>query len=241
MTGLTRALTAVLLAIPPATVNAECRQALALGLDVSGSVDADEYRLQMNGLAAALEQSSVTAALLQYVSAPVVISVYDWSGPESQRLIVPWTPITDATKIGYVTATLRTTPRQRMEVATALGQAMSYGVDLLQQMPTCWQATLDLTGDGKSNSGPLPQDTSVPEGMTVNALVIGPGPNRPTGEAWVEASALVAYFEAWVIRGPDAFVEVANGFEDFEAAMTRKLLREIQGLSLVEATGQRSP
>ena len=33
---------------------AACRQALALGLDVSGSVDAVEYRLQTAGLAAAL-------------------------------------------------------------------------------------------------------------------------------------------------------------------------------------------
>ena len=32
-------------------VMAECRQALALGLDVSGSVDAREYRLQIGGVA----------------------------------------------------------------------------------------------------------------------------------------------------------------------------------------------
>ena len=34
---------------------AACRQALALGLDVSGSVDACEYRLQIDGLAQALD------------------------------------------------------------------------------------------------------------------------------------------------------------------------------------------
>ena len=33
---------------------ADCRQALALGLDVSGSVDSAEYALQMQGLANAV-------------------------------------------------------------------------------------------------------------------------------------------------------------------------------------------
>ncbi|MCX8955594.1 DUF1194 domain-containing protein, partial [Ruegeria sp. NA] len=37
----------------------ECRQALALGLDVSGSVDSREYRLQLDGLASALTRPEV--------------------------------------------------------------------------------------------------------------------------------------------------------------------------------------
>ena len=37
-----------------ATTASACRLALALGLDVSGSVDASEYRLQLNGLSTAL-------------------------------------------------------------------------------------------------------------------------------------------------------------------------------------------
>ena len=35
-----------------------------------------------------------------------------------------------------------------------------------------------------------------------------------------------------MIVGPDAFVETALGFEAFEDAMVRKLLRELQGLAL---------
>ena len=42
---------------------AECRQALALGLDVSGSVDAREYRLQLDGVAGALDDPAVRAAV----------------------------------------------------------------------------------------------------------------------------------------------------------------------------------
>lgn len=35
----------------PHAAQANCRLALALGLDVSGSVDSREYRLQLDGLA----------------------------------------------------------------------------------------------------------------------------------------------------------------------------------------------
>ncbi len=37
---------------------------------------------------------------------------------------------------------------------------------------------------------------------------------------------LSAHYRAEVIHGPGAFVEVARGYKDFEAAMRRKLLRE---------------
>ena len=37
----------------------------------------------------------------------------------------------------------------------------------------------------------------------------------------------VAYYEANVIRGPGAFVEVAAGYDNYAVAMKRKLLREI--------------
>jgi hypothetical protein len=35
-----------------------------------------------------------------------------------------------------------------------------------------------------------------------------------------------------VLAGPDAFSEVAIGFEDYERAMRRKLIREMEFLSI---------
>jgi len=43
---------------------------------------------------------------------------------------------------------------------------------------------------------------------------------------------LSAYYTANVIRGPDAFVEVALGYEDYAAAMERKLLRELASIAI---------
>jgi hypothetical protein len=47
-----------------------------------------------------------------------------------------------------------------------------------------------------------------------------------------EIAQLSAYFTAEVILGPEAFVEVALGFEEYATAMEVKLLRELEGLVL---------
>lgn len=220
--------------------SADCRQALALGLDVSGSVDAREYRLQVEGLAGALASDDVRDALLANPGAPVRIAVFEWSGPAAQRLILPWTEIASDADVTAAVARIAGTRRVQAEPTTAIGAAMHHGGRLLAEQAGCWQLTLDLSGDGKSNVGIRPQDvsqTDLPPGMTINGLVIGAEPDEAAARRLVEVGELQAYYQAYVIRGPQAFTEVALGFEDYEAAMRRKLLRELQSLAI----GKRRP
>jgi hypothetical protein len=210
--------------------DAACRQALALGLDVSGSVDAREYRLQINGLAAALDNIAVRDALLSSPGAPVSVMVYEWSGPSDQAVIVPWAVIEDAATLDGFIETLLQTTRRDVSPGTALGTTITLGAQYLDQQPACWKRTLDISGDGMSNLGPRPRDVKDAigaRGITVNALVIAATPQ-------LEGDALASYFRAEVITGPDAFVETAVGFDDYEAAMTRKLLRELEVLAVSE-------
>ncbi|MCB1356182.1 MAG: DUF1194 domain-containing protein [Maritimibacter sp.] len=219
----------VLAAVPAAAQDGPCRQALALGLDVSGSVDGAEYRLQLDGLAAALSHPDVTDALLATAGAPVSLAVYEWSGPTSQALIVDWTAITDVVALAGVTERLRANTRTPADPSTALGTAILVGGQLLAQRPDCWKRTLDISGDGESNTGRRPQDLDdAPElaGITVNALVIAPDTIAPPAGA----QGLLGYFETYVIRGPGAFAEHAEDFDAYEAAMVRKLLKELQGM-----------
>lgn len=221
-------------AIWPGAVEAACRQALALGLDVSGSVDAQEYRLQLDGLATALESEAVQAVLFAQPAAPVEVAVFEWSGPVSQRLILDWTAIAGPRELAAVTDRLRATPRVTADLTTAIGSALVYGFDLLDQRPECWKRTLDLSGDGAANTGPRPQDipdARTPAGVVVNALVIATSAGAHDRRQ-AEIKELSSYFVANVIRGPDAFVEAALGFADYAAAMERKLLRELQSLAL---------
>lgn len=229
------------LSLAPAAL-AQCRQALALGLDVSGSVDAAEYRLQMDGLATALRDEDVIASLLSMPTAPVEIAVYQWSGPNDQAVLVGWTPIRSTAELDQIAAALRAAQRPAGSVGTALGTAMRTGRGLLMQRTECWKLTLDISGDGKRNMGPQPKvvrDELEAAGITVNALVIGADAPRTGDVRQVEIAELSSYFRANVIVGPDAFVQTALGFAAYEDAMVRKLKRELESLVIGRAAQPR--
>lgn len=232
---------ALLVMLLPGMTQAACRQALALGLDVSGSVDAVEYRLQLDGLATALNSPDVRDVLFVQPDAPIEILVYEWSGPLNQTIVVPWTPIVTTADLAQMTATLRSHPRAVAAPTTAIGSAMLAGFGFLEQRPTCWKRTLDLSGDGQTNTGPRPQDIGedrTPIGVVVNGLVIGSGDMRGDDERFADIKELSSYYTSYVIRGPGSFVEVALGFEDYAAAMERKLLRELASLVMGEIEPQ---
>ncbi len=220
---------AALLAFLSSPLKAEtCRQALALGLDVSGSVDLSEYHQQLDGLAAALLQKDVQDAFLAQSNSVVSIAVYEWSGPTDQRLLAGWRSIKSLTDLENLAAILTQIPRQPMDPSTGLGAAISYGADLLAQQPTCWQHTLDISGDGISNAGPRPQDVRhlpLVSPITINALVIVPPAENGSTDA-----GLVSYFEELVTQGLFRFAVQANGFDDYADAMAQKLLRELTGM-----------
>ena len=212
---------------------ADCRQALALGLDVSGSVDAREYRLQMGGIAAALDSAAVRDKLMAMPSAPVRLMVYEWSGPGDHAIVVPWTAIDGAAALATVIETLQTTERRDASPGTALGVAMAQGHRYLKQQPSCWKHTLDISGDGKSNLGPHPRDMRVQlqdTDITINGLVIGVDDPSFGDIRQSDVGELSSYFNAHVILGPNAFVQAALGYQDYARAMTAKLERELDGL-----------
>jgi len=214
---------------------ADCRQALALGLDVSGSVDKREYRLQLDGLAGALQNVDVRAALLSMPSAPVALAVYEWSGPADQHLIIGWTTIDSQKTLDVFTTRLFASSRIATDPSTAIGSSMIYGAALLAQKPDCWTRTLDLSGDGPSNSGPRPRDVAGNAQfaqITINALVIGIDNTRAESDENSQIELLTQYFESEVIHGAGAFAEQAIGFDRFQTTMVRKLLRELQGLTV---------
>ncbi|MEQ6247376.1 DUF1194 domain-containing protein [Sulfitobacter sp. HNIBRBA3233] len=230
------AMAACLLLAPVAATAQDCRQALALALDVSGSVDAREYRLQLDGVARALGSVAVRARLLEQPEAPVELLVFEWSGPQDQLTLVPWTRIDSAAALERVIETLGTVERRADATpGTGLGVAMSVGAQHLAQRAQCVKRTLDISGDGKSNLGPRPRHVKPllePQGITVNALVIG-ADDAAIGDArQAEIAELVQYFSAEVILGPEAFVKTALGYDGYAEAMEAKLLRELDVLVL---------
>lgn len=228
-------LLAFIIALAPMGALADCRQALALGLDVSGSVDAAEYRLQLDGLAGALTHPTVVAAFLSIPQTHVELMVYEWSGPQVQRMIVSWSEVRSAASLEQTAQQLRQTQRHSDDPSTAIGSSMLFGAVALQSRAHCDRKVLDVSGDGPANTGPVPQSvqrSAVLAGITINGLVI-PSLDQVEGDRRTGAPlALDEYYRAYVIRGPEAFTEMALGFQDYEDAMKRKLIRELRGMVL---------
>lgn len=195
-----------------------CRLALALGFDVSRSVDARDYRVQMDGIIAALHDREVRDLILRPAQ-PVALAIYEWAGPREVRVIVDWVMPQGADEIDALILRLLTHER-RFGGLTAVGRALEAGFDLLERAPSCDWQTLDLAGDGQSNAGEEPARLyrrRSPDAITVNGLAIGG-----------HESTIRRYFEREVARGPGSFVEYAPTHEAFAAAFLRKLRRELR-------------
>lgn len=227
MVGARGLLAALLTALWATGAAAACRQALVLALDVSGSVDAIEYNLQINGVADALTDPDVVAALLALPDAPVHLAIFEWSSAAYQSVILDWTALESPERIAAVAERLRRWPRKAAPEATGLGAALRFAARMLREGPLCWKRVVDVSGDGKNNDWPRPElvhGGGELAGATVNGLVVGQMRND---DARVGVAELSAYFKARVIHGPLAFVEVALGYADYAAAMRRKLLKEL--------------
>lgn len=198
---------------------AACGVELVLAMDVSRSVVNAEYDLQMGGLANAFRDPEVIEAI-GWIPGGVMASVTEWSGAGSQAQTVGWRELTSPASVKAFANEIETTRRQFFGRFTAVGEALFHANTLSASNPrTCQRRVIDISGDGKSNRGREPKPISVAlaaNGVTINALVIKGA--KPDPEE---------YYLQHVINGPGAFVEVADGFEDYARAMTQKLLREL--------------
>lgn len=210
---------ALLAALGTATPGvAGCRLALALGMDVSRSVNAREYALQVGGLVAALQNDTIRTAFLQ-PQGDVMLAIYEWSGPDGQDIVIGWRTVASPADLDAIAAALATRTRAAGHQPTALGAALDFGRMLLDERADCAARTLDVSGDGRNNAGPTPARVYAARDfgdITVNGLPIA------SHEADIEA-----YYRSEVIRGDGAFVQPARWHEDFPAAILRKLEREL--------------
>ncbi|MEM7668680.1 MAG: DUF1194 domain-containing protein [Pseudomonadota bacterium] len=210
------ALVIVLTASPAA---AFCKLALALGLDISSSVNSYEYRLQIDGLAHALETDEVIEAILQPDGAHIAAAAYEWSGYQQQDVVIGWTILDTPDAVRAFAGRLRGHERRYAEFATALGKGVEFGANLLREAPPCGRKVLDVSGDGVNNVGVGPEYFRAQgqlEGITINGLVIlGAYPNP------------AIYYRRHVMQGPEAFVALARDFSEYRDVMIGKLLREI--------------
>lgn len=205
--------------------NAGCRLALVLALDVSSSVDAQEHMLQREGLARALVDPEVVGLFLS--DEPVAVYVFEWASPSMQKPLLPgWELVESAEDLARISATLLTEPRTRADERslTGIGAALIHASSALSEVSECPVHKVDVSGDGMNNVGFGPRyvyATYPFEGVTVNALVIDDAVSGGNNQ-------LTYWFRSNVLHGSDAFWIAIRSYEDFQRAMTAKLLRELE-------------
>ncbi|NJM29352.1 MAG: DUF1194 domain-containing protein [Rhizobiales bacterium] len=194
---------------------------LVLALDSSASVDNAEFLLQLQGVARAFADPDVLKAVDRLRPLGAAIAVMQWGGPGESRVVVPFTHIEtgrDAKAFGFVTGLIR---RWNRASTTSIASGISDSQRLLEGNGyDGYRKVIDVSGDGEDNSDiPLgaARNAARDAGIIINGLAIES-----------DQKNLTAYYENNVIAGPYAFVETANGFEDFARAIKEKLLRELR-------------
>jgi hypothetical protein len=196
--------------------------ALCLAMDVSASVDFDEFALMAGGTAAALRDPSVLGAATSGPRRAAALCLVLWSGVGAQDVALPWTRLDGPDSLAAIADAIENTPRLPRPGATALGDGMAAGLALLGAFPgEASRYVMDVSGDGRHNQGRAPgpvRDLAVQAGITINALAI-----------LNEEPDLLEHYAAEVIGGPGSFAMSCADYPDFTDAILRKLRREFSG------------
>lgn len=192
-----------------------CKAALVLAMDVSGSVDAGEWRLQADGLAAALADRQIREVLVQE---QVALAVVQWSALGQQALVIPWQRMLDQRAVDRMAERVRIMPRAFPGSDTAVGEALEFSLAQFSAVSDCRRKIIDMSGDGDENVGfttPRARRSAIEAGVEVNGLAI-----ESMG------LSITNYYRRWVIT-PRGFVETAQGHLDYARAIRAKMLREL--------------
>ena len=212
------AFSALLLAAP-AVRAAAVDVALVLAVDVSESVDAEEYELQHEGIARAFEGAPLITAVSGGSHGAIEVLVLEWSDRDKQVITVDWTRVGDAASAKAFAAKVRASQRSSNGL-TAIGDALLAAQAAFRRLPDqAERLVVDVSGDGMANIGPPPQlvrDELVAAGVTVNGLAI------LKTEPWLDS-----YYDQYVVGGPGGFLVQIEDFPSFAAAIQQKLLGEI--------------
>ena len=202
---------------------------LVLAVDVSRSINDEEYALQMAGYANAFRDQKVTDAILSQPRG-VLVTMIQWGDRGQQKMSIPWRLLKSKNDILDFAKRIEESSRARLGHGTGLAQALQFAARLFDRNGfNGTRQVIDVSGDGRDNVGPFPmivREGLISMGITINGLAI-----------LNEDSTLQYYYESVVAGGEQSFVESAEDYVDFALAIKRKLVREISNTTLSENKG----
>jgi hypothetical protein len=187
---------------------------LVLAVDVSGSMDVNEQRVQRDGYVKAFRHPEVLRAITTGPYGRIAVTYVEWSSAFYQLIVLPWRVIRDE--------------EDSLAFANDLERAPISGVDSDRR-------TIDISGDGANNDGSpvtAARDQIVRQGITINGLPILINPSPMVGGVELDD-----YYHDCVIGGPGAFIVSVTDQSQFETAIRRKLVLEIASNALPAPLG----
>lgn len=214
---------------------------LLLAVDASGSVSAEEFELQIGGIAAAIRDPEVLEAIRTGPQQRIAVALMIWSDARSRKAVSDWEIISDEASAAHFADTVLAQISRRKSFlgksGTGIGAAIGQGLkELRNNGIDGTRLAIDVSGDGHETPLMFGEAMALPEArkratrseVVINGLaILSDDPN------------LGVYYRARVATGAGSFVINADGFDDFARAMRLKLLREIrQLLGSIDTGGQ---
>lgn len=198
---------------------------IVTALDVSSSINALETMLQIEGMAQAIKDPSVVAAIQAGRIGRIGFVVFVWADGDYPEL-VSWRTIAGpddaAAAADEIMAKLQgliDSSSRSVGTLTNLSGAMEHAGELLKAAPFATRRqVLNIVGNGEDNVGEDParaRAALLAIGATINGVVIG-------GDANV-----MNYYRNQVIGGMMRFVLPAASADDLVAVFSRKFVTEI--------------
>ena len=196
---------------------------LVLAVDASGSVDNQEYRLQLSGIAAALRDPAVLRAIKAGPHKRIAVNVLIWAEARRPKDETGWYILSSAIEVDRMAGIIATMPRNQVG-GTGIGDGVAHAIRSIDENAIrSDRRIVDVSGDGRETP-PRQYSTILSEArsmaiarnVTLNGLAI-----------LNEDKQLDDYYRARLAVGEGSFVEVAQDYNDFARAMRRKLLREL--------------
>ncbi len=203
---------------------------LAFVVDASGSIDEEEYQLQLQGYADALVNPKILSAISSGFLRAIAVSYIEFSASGCTQISVPWTRIDGQQTAEAFGRMLLGVVRTSCPGGNAIGEGIALAATSMEN--NTFEGTrrvIDVSGDGPNTLGipvQMAREVAIANRITINGLVI----ERP------EMPDLDQYYRDFVTGGHRSFVIKAENRQTFAAAILKKMLLEIADISVPDET-----